>query len=122
MNANSQTTLKDLEEFVRAFCAARDWDRYHDFKELAIGISTESAELLELFRFRSREESEALLQDSAKREAVLDEIADVLFFVLRIAGRYDLDLAAALKAKIAKNAMKYPVEKSRGSNKKYDEL
>lgn len=122
MNAESQTTLKDLEELVRDFCTARDWDRYHDLKELAIGISTESAELLELFRFRSREESEAFLQDSAKREEVLDEISDVLFFVLRIAGRYDLDLAAALKAKIAKNAIKYPVEKSRGSNKKYDEF
>lgn len=111
-----------LMESVRAFCAERDWDQFHDIKELAIGVSTESAELLELFRFLSQSECEALLQDPEKRSKVADEIADVFFFLLRIAGRYSFDLQEALEAKMIKNALKYPIEKARGKNRKYDEL
>jgi NTP pyrophosphatase (non-canonical NTP hydrolase) len=115
-------SLEELKEKVRLFCEEREWDQFHDLKDLAIGLVTESAELLDLFRFKTREECEALLVDSARRERVLDEVADVLFFVLRLSGRYQLDLGAALEAKMRKNAAKYPVEKSRGSNRKYDEF
>lgn len=111
-----------LEKSIAEFCEARDWDQYHDIKELAIGVSTESAELLELFRFLSKDECEDLLKDEKKRERIEDELSDVLFFLLRIAGRYKIDLSAALTAKMAKNAKKYPVDKARGSNRKYDEL
>ena len=117
-----ESDLKDLTALVQAFCAERDWDRFHGPKDLAIGAVTEAAELLEIFRFQSDEECAAMLKDPEKREAIGDELADVLFFALRFAARFDFDLAQALARKIEKNARKYPVEKARGRNVKYDAL
>ena len=114
--------LTQLRDEVQAFCDERDWAQYHDIKELAIGLITESSELLELFRFQSKEQSEAMLTDPAKRTKIEDELADVFFFVLRLSGKYGIDLPQSVRAKMVKNAEKYPVEKSRGSNRKYDEL
>jgi NTP pyrophosphatase (non-canonical NTP hydrolase) len=111
-----------LKSEIAEFCAAREWDKYHDLKELAIGIVTEASELLDLFRFRSIAESEAMLNTAPLREKIEDELADVLFFLLRISGKYQIDLASALERKMKKNAAKYPVEKARGNNLKYDEL
>jgi NTP pyrophosphatase (non-canonical NTP hydrolase) len=118
----SAIQFEDLQNRVRRFCEERDWDQFHDIKELAIGVSTEAAELLELFRFQSREQCEALLNAPLKREKIEDEIADVLFFILRIAGRYDIDLSRAVEKKMVKNGARYPVDKARGSNRKYDEF
>ncbi len=120
-----KTQTSGIEELigeVNAFCEARDWDQFHNIKDLAIGVATEGAELLELFRFRSLGECDALVRDPVKRESLEDELADVFFFLLRIAGRYDIDLPGALRAKMKKNAAKYPVEKARGSNRKYNEF
>lgn len=111
-----------LQSEVRRFCEARDWDQFHDLKDLSIGLVTESAELLDLFRFRSKEECEAMLSDIARREKIEDEISDVYFFLLRIIDRYEIDIEKALQRKLAKNEAKYPVEKSRGRNLKYDEF
>jgi NTP pyrophosphatase (non-canonical NTP hydrolase) len=122
MTRISSEEINLLIEKVRDFCEARDWDQFHNIKELAIGVSTESAELLELFRFRSIDECETLFSNPGSREKIEDELADVFFFLLRIAGRYDVDLREALSKKMQKNAEKYPVEKARGSNKKYDEF
>lgn len=116
------TDLKGLESRIKCFCEDRDWDQFHDIKELAIGISTEAAELLELFRFQTLEQCAEQLRDPVKREKIEDEIADIFFFILRIAGRFDVDLARAVERKMAKNAVRYPVEKAKGSNRKYDEL
>ena len=117
-----QTTLAALKERVAAFCQARDWDQFHNAKDLAIGIVTEAAELLDLFRFQSDAQVAALLVDPAKRVRVEEELADVLFFVVRFAEQCGIDLATAFEGKLEKNAQKYPVEKARGSNRKYDEL
>ena len=114
--------FENLKREIAEFCQVRDWDQYHDIKELAIGMITEASELLEIFRFRSREESEALLRSPQERMRIEDELADVLFFLLRISQKYDVDLAQALARKMKKNAEKYPVEKARGSNRKYDQL
>jgi NTP pyrophosphatase (non-canonical NTP hydrolase) len=122
--------LSVMLQEVQAFCQERDWDQYHDAKELAIGLVTESSELLEHFRFRSSEEFEQFFSASQatnpkmadKRVEIEDELADILFFLLRFAGRYKVDLSQALLRKIEKNRQKYPIEKSRGSNKKYDEF
>ena len=116
------TDLSALSAQVAQFCEDRDWDQFHDIKELAIGLITESSELLELFRFQSSPECEAMLLEPSKREKIEDEISDVFFFLLRLSGRYKIDLARALENKIIKNAAKYPIEKSRGNNRKYDEL
>ncbi len=107
---------------VREFCEARDWDQFHSPKELAIGLITEAAELLEHFRFQSDEQIAALFANPASREEIEDEIADCLFFILRFAGRHDIDLKKVCDRKIAKSAAKYPVDKARGNNRKYDRL
>jgi len=114
--------MKELQDKVQAFCEERDWDQFHDAKELAIGVSTEAAELLEHFRFKSPAEFEAFFTDAAKKEEIEDEMADVLFFLLRMAQRYDIDLAAALENKLVKTGKKYPVSKSKGKNIKYTDL
>jgi NTP pyrophosphatase (non-canonical NTP hydrolase) len=111
--------LNELIDKIKTFCEERDWDQYHNPKDLAIGISTEAAELLDLFRFKNNEE----IQDTVinRRELIEDELADVLFFVLRFAQTNDIDLKKALENKMAKNAVKYPVDKVKGNNKKYNE-
>lgn len=111
-----------LQSEVRQFCDARDWDQFHDIKELSIGLVTESAELLDLFRFRNKEECEAMLNEAARREKIEDELSDVYYFLLRIIDRYEIDIEKALRKKLTKNEAKYPVEKSRGRNLKYDEF
>lgn len=119
--SDSQTPLTDLKEIVRKFCEERDWDQFHSPKELAIGVSTEGSELLELFRFKSDEEVMQIVE-TTKREQVGEELADVLYFVLRFAQKFNFDLTAEFHKKMAKNSTKYPVAKAKGSNKKYSEL
>lgn len=119
---DNSATIDDLKEKVRIFCEERDWDQYHGPKDLSIVIITEAAELLEHFRFKSEAESEKMLRDQGKRNEACEEIADIMIGVLRLAQRYDIDLSEELVKKIEKARMKYPVEKSRGSNKKYNEL
>ena len=116
------TCIQQMKERVEAFCLDRDWDQYHGGKDLAIGVITEASELLEHFRFRSPEEVEALLADERRNQVVAEELVDVLFFVLRFAGKYHIDLSTALERKMIKTEAKYPVEKVRGKNTKYTEL
>ena len=108
------TSLAELKERVRRFCEARGWDPFHNPKDLAIGISTEAAELLEHFRFRTTPECEAALADPEERTAIAAELADVLFFALRFAERFGLDVSEALKAKEAVNAKRYPPSTGHG--------
>lgn len=122
MAQDSKNHLEFWKIQIEEFCRDRDWDQFHDIKDLAIGVSTESAELLEIFRFRSKIECEKMFEDVNKRGEIEDELADILFFILRISGRYKIDLIKSLEKKMKKNAAKYPVEKSRGSNKKYNEF
>ena len=116
-----EKTIQELAEMVKSFCEERDWDQFHNPKDLAIGISTEANELLDIFRFKSEEDMNMIFSDTDKREHVEEELADILFFVLRFAQRNQIDLSEALLNKIQKNAMKYSVESSRGSNRKYNE-
>ena len=115
-------TIEDAKNIVKAFCEERDWDQFHNPKDLAIGISTEASELLEPMRFKTPEECEKLLSDPKYSEKIRDELADVFYFVLRFAQMNEIDLYAALNDKISKNSKKYPLEKSKGRNSKYDEF
>ncbi len=114
--------IETLKEEVKYFCEERNWDQFHDAKEIAIGISTESAELLEHFRFKSDQEVEEILEDESKRQEISDEVADIFYFLLRMAQLYDIDISEAFKRKMRKNKEKYPVEKAKDSNKKYKDL
>lgn len=111
--------FSSLQQRVQDFCEARDWDQFHNVKELAIGLSTESNELLQLFRFKSEAQCDALMQ--TQRTEIEHEMADVLYYLLRIAQRYDIDLEAAFAAKMLHNEQKYPVEQVKGKNLKYTE-
>ena len=115
-------SISELISLVKTFCEARDWDQFHGPKDLAIGVITEASELLEHFRFLSDEQAMALLKDPQQKEDIEDELADVLFFLLRFSQRFDIDLSQALVRKIAKSEKKYPVDKAKGSNKKYSKL
>ena|SRR3989344_3235975 len=110
-----------LAHFVKKFCEDRDWDQFHDAKELAIGIITEASELLEHFRFKSNDQIKAMFSNPVKRKEISEEVADVLYFLVRLAQRYNIDLTTELEHKLIKNAERYPVEKAKGSNKKYTE-
>lgn len=107
---------------VRQFCEDRDWDQFHNPKELAIGLSTEAAELLEHFRFQSPEQILEKMRTPATREAISCELADVLFFLLRFSQMEHIDLSDALRHKMEISAKKYPIQLSKGKNLKYTEL
>ncbi|MFH1248949.1 MAG: nucleotide pyrophosphohydrolase [archaeon] len=117
-----KTNIQELKEKVKKFCEDRDWDQYHGAKDLAIGIITEASELLEHFRFKSEKEIEEMFKNPEKKQHISEEMADVLYFLIRLAQKYDIDLATELNKKLEKNEKKYPVEKAKGSNKKYNEL
>jgi len=118
---DSETNIQELKEIIKKFCEDRDWDQYHNAKDLAIGIVTESSELLDHFRFKSNDEIEEFLKSPSKKEEISEELADVFYFVLRLAQKYDIDLATSLNKKMEKNEKKYPIEKVKGLNKKYTE-
>ena len=119
---DSDTNISQLKEKIKKFCEDRDWDQYHNAKDLAIGIITESSELLEKFRFKSPNEVDLMLKNKEKRQEISEEMVDVFYFLLRFAQKYDVDLSNELSKKISKNEKKYSIEKSKGSNKKYNEL
>jgi dCTP diphosphatase len=117
MSANGLTEIRDL---LRAFAAERDWDQFHTPKNLATALSVESAELLEHFQWLKDDESRNL--SVPVREAVAEEMADVLLYLVRLADKLDVDLAEAARRKIALNAIKYPADLARGSAVKYTKL
>lgn len=103
---NPITDLATLRDALRAFCAARDWHRFHTPKNLVMALSVEAAELVEHFQWATPEESLALAPE--KRAEVADEIADVLIYLTELADVLGIDPIAAARAKIVKNAAKYP--------------
>ena len=117
-----ETTVEELVALVKNFCEERDWDQFHNPKDLAIGISTEANELLDIFRFQNEEQVAGFFRDPKHREHIEEEFADTLFLLLRFAQMNGLDIRGCLERKLLKNSRKYPVEKAKGSNLKYDEL
>jgi|SRR5581483_5466518 len=109
MPNDHEMTVHELKEKVRRFCEARNWDRYHNPKDLAIGVITEASELLEHFRFKSRTQVNALLKAPKSRQAICDELIDVLHTVLRFSQLYGIDLSSELDRKMRANELKHPV-------------
>lgn len=118
----SSITLADLQVEAIRFRDERDWAQFHTPKNLALGLTVEAGELAELFLWKTREQAATALGDAAFRGRLGEELADVQIFLLYLAESAGLDLAAATRAKIAANALKYPVEKARGNAAKYTEL
>ena len=114
------TTLKQLQDAVLKFRNEREWGQFHNPKDLAVSLSIEAAELLELMQWKNGPELVKHL--THKKEDVGDELSDILHAVLLMAADLDIDLADAFVKKMGKNEKKYPVEKARGQAKKYTEL
>lgn len=117
--------MNDFEVLTAAvleFRDARDWRQFHSLRNLITSLNLEAAELLELTQWKSDAEVAALPDDPRLNEALRDECADILLYLLLIADAAGIDLAAATRAKLAKNAQKYPVAKARGSRTKYTEI
>ena len=112
--------LDELTRLVTAFRDAREWAPFHSLRNLIVSLNLEAGELLELTQWKSDPEIDALPSDLHAREALEDECADILLYLLLIAERAGIDLDAATRAKLAKNEAKYPVERFRGSRRKYD--
>lgn len=105
-----------IDELAK-FRDARHWDQFHNTKDLALAISIEAAELNELFLWKTTEESEKVDKNKLR-----EELADVFAFALLLAGKHNFDVKEIVLEKIKKNGEKYPVEKSKGTAKKYNEL
>jgi len=118
--AETAETLHALRDVLRRFAAERDWEQFHTPKNLAIALSVEASELLELFQWLTADESAAL--DDAALARVREEMADVLLYLVRLADVLGVDLLAAARDKMALNAQKYPADKARGSARKYNDL
>jgi NTP pyrophosphatase (non-canonical NTP hydrolase) len=114
MQNDRETTIEQLREKVREFVHAREWEKYHNPKDLAEAICIEAAELLERFQWRTPEEIRTWKKDTEKLEPIKEEIADVLIYCLSFANAMDIDLSEAILRKIRSNEEKYPVSKFRG--------
>jgi len=112
--------LSRILEIILEFRDERDWGQFHDPKNLAEAISIESGELLEKFLWMTTDESKRL--DSAKLDRIKEEISDIVIFALYLCYDLNIDLLKAIENKIEMNRKKYPVEKSRGSSRKYTEI
>ncbi len=111
--------LIKLRDELREFAAERDWDQFHSPKNLASALAVEAAELLEPFQWLTEDQSRSL--DEKRRAAVADELADVQIYLIRLADKLDIDLLQAVRAKMVRNAEKYPVESFKGSARKYSD-
>jgi len=112
--------LKSLQDKIAQFVSDRDWGQFHNPKDLAISLNLEASEVLEHFQWKSN--PEMLEYAKSHKEEIGDELADVLYWVLLMANNMNIDVVAASERKLAKNAEKYPINKSKGNHKKYTEL
>lgn len=122
MPHQSNASLSSLTERLIAFRDARDWRQFHSLKNLIASLNLEAAEVLELTQWKTDEEFEAQTATPQGNARLAEECSDVLLYLLLISERAGFDLQAAAAKKIAANEAKYPVEKSRGSSKKYTEF
>lgn len=113
---DNSSTIQSLKEKVDQFIEDRDWKQFHNPQELAVSLSIEVAEMLEIFQWRLKED---LTEEQL--EKVKEELADILIYSISMANTLDLDISTIIADKIAKNAEKYPIEVAKGSNKKYTE-
>ena len=118
---DKQTTMAQLKQAAAEFVQERDWEQFHGAKNLSTGIAIEAAELMELFVWTT-DKHEAAQIVKQKQTLVQQELADIVITALLFANEFDIDVSSAIKQKLALNRQKYPIEKSKGVNKKYDEI
>ncbi|VVP47424.1 hypothetical protein PS896_05182 [Pseudomonas fluorescens] len=111
---------KKLQKKLAKFAKERDWDQFHSPKNLAIALSVECSELLEEFQWLTEEQVSNVMSSTGQAERIKDEMADITAYLLQLANKLDIDLEEVLLKKIKKNAAKYPVNKFKGTAKKYN--
>ena len=111
--------LKELQKKVIEFRDARDWAQYHNPKDLAISLSLEASELLEIFQWKDPQEVEAIKSDPESRRRVKEELGDILIYALNMCHAFRFDPSEVILEKLEINEKKYPVDKAKGSAKKY---
>lgn len=111
---NNQSDIQEIMEQIVKFTKERDWDQFHNGKDLALALSIEASELNEAFLWKEA--------DKANVDKIKEELADIMNYAFLIAYKYNLDIKDIILTKLAKNAEKYPVNKSKGNAKKYNEL
>jgi len=119
---NRLVNVEPLAQTLESFAQKRDWAQFHSPKNLVMALTGEVGELNELFQWLSEQQSSDLAKDSDSKKRVAEELADVLFYLVRTASVMGIDLNQAAIAKLALNEQKYPADKARGNNKKYSEL
>jgi NTP pyrophosphatase (non-canonical NTP hydrolase) len=112
--------IKELTEKIKKFVNEREWGQFHNRKDLALSLVLEATEVLEHFQWKKPEEVET--HAVHYKEELADELADVAFYLFELADNLKIDLSSAIESKLAKNALKYPIEKSKGNITKYDRL
>jgi len=112
--------IENLKRTLQAFADERDWDRFHNPKNLAMALNVEAAELLERFQWLTDDESQSLKERAGEHQAVVEEIADIMIYLIRLADKLDVDLQQAVTEKMLRNAEKYPVHLARGNAMKYN--
>lgn len=118
-----EARIEELKQRVLAFAHEREWEQFHSPKNLSMALAAEAAELMENFLWLTPEESRSAAGPGTKRrQAIEEELADVVIYALQFANQTGIDVAGAIAAKMARNAQKYPVEKARGRSEKYTEL
>ncbi len=111
---DATTTVQELREAMARFVRERDWEQFHSPKNLVMGLSVETAELMEHFLWIDNEASRAVAGEPVKMGEIADEMADVACYLLALSNTLGIDLSEAIRAKLVKNAVKYPAEKCRG--------
>lgn len=114
--------IEKINSIVSNFIEERDWDQFHSIKNLAMALSVETSELVEIFQWLKEADSNNVAQDPKLKSKVQEEIADIFIYLMRIAIKSEVDIEKAVLEKIKKNSEKYPVEKSKGSSSKYTDL
>lgn len=112
--------VKELTEKIKKFVNDRDWEQFHNHKDLALSLVLEATEVLEHFQWKKPEEVEAHAVNC--KDEIADELADVACYLFELADNLKIDLPSAIESKLAKNALKYPVSKSKGNITKYNRL
>lgn len=122
MADDGSSTFADFKKRILDFSQDREWGAIHSPKNLSMALAAEAAELMELYLWTDSKGSYALMQNPEKDSRVREELADIMIYALEFANRTGIDVAQAIEDKIRVNGIKYPVEKCKGSSKKYDEL
>jgi dCTP diphosphatase len=112
--------LQDHADRIRKFCQERDWEQFHNPKDLALSLVLEAAEVLEHFQWKSLEEMDRYAKTN--KNDVAEELADVYYWTVYLSDRLGIDLAKAFDSKMKQNEAKYPIEKAKGRHDKYDKL